>query len=140
MTATDNAALVRRWFDEVWNQRRDATMQELLDPNAIGHLEGLVTHGVKEFAAARSMLLEAFPDIRVHAEAILAQGEEVAIRWSAEATHRGPLLGVAATGQPIRIRGMTWLRLSNGRIVEGWDAWNQGRLMSELQTTAQVRP
>lgn len=140
MTATDNVALVRRWFHEVWNERRDATVHELLDPAATGHLEGLVTHGVAEFSAARSILLQAFPDLRVVAEAILAEGDEVAVRWSAEGSHRGELLGIPATGRPIRIRGMTWLRMSNGRIVEGWDAWNQGRLMSELQAVAQVRP
>jgi predicted ester cyclase len=58
------------------------------------------------------------------------------VRWAAEGTHRGELLGIAATGLHIAIRGMTWLRLSNGRIVEGWDSWNQGRLMSELQAAA----
>jgi steroid delta-isomerase-like uncharacterized protein len=139
MTATDNAALVRRWLDEVWNQRRDATVHELLDPNAIGHLEGVVTRGVPDFLAARAFLLDAFPDLRVTAEGILAEGDEVTFRWSAEGTHRGDLLGIPATGQPIQFRGMTWLRFSNGRIVEGWDHWNQGRLMSELQAAAQAR-
>ena len=134
MTAPENATLVRRWFDEVWNERRDATVHELLDPAAIGHLEGLVTHNVAEFLAARSILLNAFPDLRVLVEGILADEDEVAVRWSAEGTHRGQLLSIPCTGHPITIRGMTWLRLSNGCIVEGWDAWNQGRLMNELQT------
>ena len=140
MTATDHAALVRRWLEEVWNQRRDDTVHELLDPEAVGHLEGVVTRGVPDFLAARSFLLQAFPDLRVVPEAILAAGDEVTFRWSAEGTHRGELLGIPATGQAIKFRGMTWLRFSNGRIVEGWDHWNQGRLMSELQAAAQARP
>ena len=138
MTAPENATLVRRWFDEVWNKRRDATVHELLDPAAIGHLEGLVTHNVTEFLAARSILLNAFPDLRVSVEEILAEGDAVAVRWSAEGTHRGQLLSIPGTGHPITIRGMTWLRLSNGRIVEGWDAWNQGRLMNDLQTAMKI--
>jgi len=136
MTARENATLVRRWFDQVWNKRSDATVHELLDPAAIGHLEGLVTHNVAEFFAARSILLDAFPDLQVSVEGILAEGDQVAVRWSAEGTHRGQLLGISATGQPVTLRGMTWLRLSDGRIVEGWDAWNQGRLMNELQAAA----
>jgi steroid delta-isomerase-like uncharacterized protein len=136
MTPTENAAIVRRWFDEVWNQRRDATVHELLDPSSIGHLEGLIARGVAEFFTARSFLLNAFPDLRVTVEALLADEDEAAVRWAAEGTHRGELLGIAATGLQIAIRGMTWLRLSNGRIVEGWDSWNQGRLMSELQAAA----
>lgn len=133
MTARENATLVRRWFDQVWNKRSDATVHELLDSAAIGHLEGLVTHNVAEFFAARSILLDAFPDLQVSVEGILAEGDQVAVRWSAEGTHRGQLLSIPATGQPVTLRGMTWLRLSDGRIVEGWDAWNQGRLMNELQ-------
>jgi steroid delta-isomerase-like uncharacterized protein len=136
MTARENATLVRRWFEEVWNKRSDATVHELLDPAAIGHLEGLVTHNVAEFFAARSILFDAFPDLQVSVEGILAEGDQVAVRWSAEGTHRGQLLGISATGQPVTLRGMTWLRLSDGRIVEGWDAWNQGRLMNELQAAA----
>lgn len=138
MTASENTTLVRRWFDDVWNKRRDATVHELLDPAAVGHLEGLVTHNVTEFFAARSFLLNAFPDLRVIVEGIVAEGDEVAVRWSAEGTHRGELLGIPGTGHPIIIRGMTWLRISNGRIVEGWDAWNQGRLVSELQAAVEV--
>jgi predicted ester cyclase len=136
MTPSENAAIVRRWFDEVWNQRRDATVHELLDPSSVGHLEGLVAHGVAEFFAARSFLLKAFPDLRVTVEAVLADEDEAAVRWAAEGRHEGELLGIAATGRPIAIRGMTWLRLSNGRIVKGWDSWNQGRLMNELRAAA----
>ncbi|HZS26416.1 MAG TPA: hypothetical protein VFB76_04240 [Candidatus Angelobacter sp.] len=32
----DNKKLVRRWFEEVWNQGREATIDELLSPKGIG--------------------------------------------------------------------------------------------------------
>jgi steroid delta-isomerase-like uncharacterized protein len=137
MTHIDNTALARRWFDEVWNKRRDETVHEILDPDAVGHLEGLVTRGVPGFFQARAYLITAFPDLNVTVEAMLAQGDDVAVRWSVSGTHRGELLGVPATGTPVAFHGITWLRFSNGRIVEGWDAWNQAKLMLELQAAAQ---
>lgn len=139
MTRSDNSTLARRWFDDVWNKRRDETVHELLDPGAIDHLEGLVTHGVSEFFAARSFLLNAFPDFHITVEAAIAEGDDVAVRWSATGTHRGELLGVPATGNPVALQGITWLRFSSGRLVEGWDAWNQGRLMNELHAAARAR-
>ena len=133
MSTSENTALARRWFEEVWNKRRDATVHELLDPDAVGHLEGLVTHGPAEFLNARSFLLGAFPDLNITVEKTIAEGDNVALRWSVKATHRGDSLGMPATGKSVSFRGITWLRFSNGRIVEGWDSWNQGRLNSELQ-------
>ena len=137
MTESGNIALARRWFDDIWNKRRDATIHEMLDPKAVGHLEGLVTHGIDEFLAARVFILKAFPDVAVDVDAIIAQGDQVAVRWSVRGTHRGDFLGVAPTDKPITIRGMTWLRFTaEGRIAEGWDAWNQGRLVAELRAAS----
>jgi hypothetical protein len=42
-------------------------------------------------------------------------------------------LGMAATGRAVDFRGMTWLTLKNGVIVEGWDSWNLGRLLESLR-------
>ena len=132
MSASQNAALARRWFEEVWNQRRDATVTELLADPCDGHMEGGEVRGPRDFLAARAALLGAFPDLRVVVEGMLAEGDEVAIRWSAAGTHRGDGLGPKASGRPIAFRGISWVRFRDGRIVEGWDSWNLGRLMSEL--------
>lgn len=138
MSESANTALARRWFDDVWNQRRDATVRELLHSESVGHLEGLVTRSVDDFLAARATLLTAFPDFRIAVEDVIAQDAEVVVRWSATGTHRGALLDIAATGEPVSLRGLTWLTFKDGRIVEGWDAWNQGRLLAELRTAAQT--
>ena len=136
MSQSANAALARRWFDDVWNTRRETTIAELLDPGAVGHLEGLMTRGVEDFMQARAFLLDAFPDFRITIDDMVSEGDNVAVRWEVTGTHRGDLLGVAATGKAVAFRGITWLRFADGRIVEGWDSWNQGRLMHELQAAA----
>ena len=40
VSTSENAALARKWFDEVWNQRRDATVVEMLADPCDGHTEG----------------------------------------------------------------------------------------------------
>ena len=133
---TNNAALARRWFEEVWNARREATVHELLVPTALGHMEGSEVQGPEQFLAVRSLLLAAFPDMRIEVNGIIAQGDEVAIRWSVYGTHHGDSLGFPATHRPVSFRGMTWMRFHKGRIVDGWDAWNQGALFAELRTAS----
>ena len=135
MPEAENAALVRRWFEEVWNQRRAATVNELLAPGAVGHLEGgLEVRGAAEFHPVRTALLGAFPDFEVAVEQVIAQGDDVVVRWSAKGSHRGETLGFPASQKRAAFRGMTWLKFRDGRIVEGWDAWNQGRMIQELQS------
>ena len=87
--SSENAALARKWFDEVWNQRRDATVLEMLSEPCEGHTEGGPVTGPREFLAARAALLGAFPDLRVTVEGTIAEGDEVAVRWSASGTHLG---------------------------------------------------
>jgi len=127
-----NAELARRWFEEVWNQRKDATVRELLAPEAPGHMEGLEIVGPEQFLSARSALLDAFPDIRVTVEATVGDGDDVVVRWSARGSHLGDGLGIPASRNSVSFRGMSWMHFANGQIVEGWDAWNQGKLLQEL--------
>jgi predicted ester cyclase len=49
-------------------------------------------------------------------------------------------LGLQPTGKQVRIRGMTWFRIEEGKIVEGWDAWNQQALFAILSGQVAARP
>ena len=81
----------------------------------------------------RRTLMRVFPDLRMTVDDAIEQGGKVAVRWSATATHRGEGLGVPATDRRVSFRGMTWLEVREDRIVRGWDSWNLGALLAELQ-------
>jgi steroid delta-isomerase-like uncharacterized protein len=131
-----NADLARRWYNEVWRPGGDATVQELMAPAIDGHMEGADVPTRDAFLAERQRLLEVFPDLRITADDVIAEGARVAVRWHVEATHRGKGLGFPATNLPVSFRGMTWLEFEGGRIVRGWDSWNLGALLQKLQTAA----
>jgi steroid delta-isomerase-like uncharacterized protein len=128
-----NRALAKRWMDEVWNQRREDTIDEMLMPNTLGHMEGAEIRGPAEFRQVRDMLLSAFPDLSIVVEDTVAEGNQVVVRWVVSGTHAGDGLGFRATQRPVDFRGITWLRFANGKLIEGWDAWNQGALLQSLQ-------
>ena len=130
---TANETLARRWFEEVWNQRKDQTVRDLMAEECDGHMEGGDVRSPAEFLAARAALLAAFPDIAVKVEDVVSEGDKVVVRWSATGTHRGGELGIPASGRKASFRGMSWIRFANGKIVEGWDSWNMGRLLQELE-------
>ena len=140
MTAMSSAALARRWFEEVWNQRKDATVTELFGAQSVGHMEGAEAQGPSQFLTMRASLLGAFPDLSVTVEDVVAEGELAVVRWSARGTHKGAVAGIPASGRGASFRGMTWMKFADGRIVEGWDSWNQGRLLEELRSAAAAPP
>ncbi|HYT87955.1 MAG TPA: ester cyclase [Gemmataceae bacterium] len=131
--ATDNKAQSERWFEDVWNQRRTACIFEMLLADAVGHLEHGDAVGPEPFAAVHAAFLAAFPDLKITVEGIVAEGDDVVVRWSATGMHRGEFLGVAATGKAVSFRGMTWHRYRDGKLFEGWDSWNVGGLMQHLK-------
>lgn len=133
--STSNVALIRRWFDEVWNQGQLETIHELMAPECVGVGQGgpgVVIRGPQEFEAFAEKLRAAFPDIRVTIEDGFEAGDKAVARWSATMTHQGDQLGVRATGKPIRITGISMVRIVNGKIVEGWDNWDQMTMMQEI--------
>ena len=128
-----NAAIARRWFDEVWVAGGEVTVDQLMAPTAVGWMEGAVVKGPADFKDARRLLLIVFPDLRITVEDTIEQDARVAVRWSAQATHRGDGLGVAPTNRVVSFRGITWLELHEGKIVKGWDSWNLGALIDTLR-------
>ncbi len=133
MSESENAALARRFIDDVWNRARVETVRELVHPKAVGHLEGLEVRGPEGFLPAWASLLGAFPDLKVIVQDLVATGDAVVVRWTASGTHAGKHLGPMPSGKLVGFRGITWFVFSGGKIIESWDSWNQGRLLAELK-------
>jgi len=130
----DNAAILRRWFEEVWNKGRLSAIDEMASPDVIGH--GQAQHGVdiglKEFRPFVERLRNAFPDIRITIHQTIEQGEYAVARWSANMSHTGEFLNIRATGRHVVVTGTTMVRIAGGKIVEGWDNWDQLGLLVQL--------
>jgi len=130
-----NKALVRRWFEEVWNQGRESTIDELFSAESVAHGLGdseADVHGPAEFKPFVANLRGSIPDIRIELEDILCEGDRVAVRILLQGTHLGHGLGVAPTGGKVSIQGIIIVRFVNGQIVEGWNSYDQLGLLRQV--------
>jgi steroid delta-isomerase-like uncharacterized protein len=135
MSVEQNMQLVRRWFQEVWNEGRMETVYELLSPDGVARGQRGANkdiRGPKEFDQFVREIRGAFPDIKVTVEDIFAADDKVVMRWSAIMTHTGDALGMPATGRTVRSQGITIARIVNGKIVEGWDSWDQLGMLEQI--------
>jgi steroid delta-isomerase-like uncharacterized protein len=118
-----------RWFKEVWQERNSSAITELLAPDAKGHLEGgQEIEGPEEFIHFHRELLSAIPNMELEVLRVLADETNVCLHWQVKGTHQGRGFGLEPTGKDLPFSGMTWFRVEGGKIVEGWDCWNQAKV------------
>jgi steroid delta-isomerase-like uncharacterized protein len=135
MSADENIQLMRRWFQEVWNEGHMQTVHELFDANGIARGQRGATaeiRGPEEFVKFVGEIRGAFPDIKVHVEDVFGDGDKVVLRWSGVMTHSGDALGMPASGRTVRSQGITIARIVDGKIVEGWDCWDQLGMLEQI--------
>jgi steroid delta-isomerase-like uncharacterized protein len=130
----ENAEIAHRWFEEVWNKKRLDAIDEMADPKAVGQgqqfHDGLIN--LEEFRAFASHLQTAFPDLRLTIDDTIAEGDRVVLRWQLHMTHAGQFLQYPPTNRNVTVSGITILRIANGKIVAGWDKWDQLGLLEQI--------
>ena len=135
MSTEENIQLMRRWFQEVWNEGKMDTVYELLSPDAVARGQRgaeAEIRGPEEFEKFAKEIRGAFPDIRVTVEDVFGADDKVVLRWSGVMTHTGDLQGLAPSGRTVRSRGITIARIVDGQIVEGWDNWDQLGMLEQI--------
>ena len=135
MIEATNKALVRRWFDEVWNKRQEGTVEKLMAANAVAHGLGegdVDVRGPAQFKIFLRNMLGSFPDLHISVEDIVAEADKVMVRVLLEGTHQGGGLGIPATGRRIRVAGIVVVRITDGQIAEGWNSWDQLGLLRQI--------
>jgi steroid delta-isomerase-like uncharacterized protein len=128
----ENKTLVQRWFSEVWNEGRADAIDEMLADDAVIHGLGANLQGPAEFKRFHSAYRNAYPDVTIHIDGLVAEGDMVAVRWSASGTHRGDGLGFSATGRRAQFTGMAFVRVKEGKLVEGWNNFDQLGMLQQL--------
>ena len=132
----ENKQLIRRWFEEVWNNGRVEAIEEMFDENGIAH--GLSDdpanpiRGPREFRPFHTLFREAFPNMMIVVEDLVAESDKVAARCSVRAKHEGEFMGRAATQAPVEFTGITIVRIYNGKIAEAWNNFDFMQLHKQV--------
>jgi predicted ester cyclase len=73
--------------------------------------------GMKNFYSA---LWGGFPDLTIHIDDLVGEGDKVVWRITVSGTHNGPFQGVSATGKSVKFGAHYTFRFEHGKIVERW--------------------
>jgi steroid delta-isomerase-like uncharacterized protein len=126
-----NKAIARRAFEEILSGGRFELAAQL-------YAKDFINHGIhrdaslEEDQAALKGWHQAFSDITIVPEKLIAEGDLVAIYWIARGTNTGTGNGLPATGKKAELAGITIWRIVDGKIKEEWSAFDQLSMMQQL--------
>lgn len=118
-TTQTNKDVVRRGFDALDDRDREAFV-ELHADDAVMHAFGEEVRGIEAIAEVEFAYFDAFPDLVLTLEALLAEGDTVAARWAVAGTHQGEFMGVEPTGEEFEFGAIGMFRVDDGEITEAW--------------------
>jgi predicted ester cyclase len=122
----DNKLLARRLYEEVWNKRDFAVVDELVGAEHLYHNPSTPNLGTgREAYRDIVKLYTGALDVQFNIEDVIAEGDRVVVRWSVRGRHNVELTGISIH------------RISEGKIVESWSNWDALELMRQLKA---VRP
>ena len=116
---SQNKVLVRRIFEEMWNQGNLAAASEIFaEPESVQKF-------VREF-------LTAFPNLQHTVEELIAEGDRVVARFSAQGTHTGPWKQYPASGKPVHYTGVTIATVEAGKITHHHTWWDTLEVVEQI--------
>ena len=121
--SAENKALVARWFDEVWNRGRREAIDEMFAPDGKAYGLGEGMRGPEGFKAFHAQFRGAFPDVRVEVDDMIAEGDQVAYRFTATATHTGARSALRRRTGRHASPAWAWCASQAGRSRKAGTSW-----------------
>jgi steroid delta-isomerase-like uncharacterized protein len=117
--------ILNRWFEEVWNQGREAGIDELMAPDAVAHGlvdgEGSEIIGVEPYRTFYRTFRSALSDVHVDVQEVIRERDLEVARFVVTARHTGEGLGKPPKGHNLKMTGMSIIRVKDGKIAEAWN-------------------
>lgn len=134
MSTEENKALVRRFYEEVWNRRNLAVADEVFAADYARHdlRPTPVPPGPEGQKLIADMFRTAFPDGQVTIDLLIAEADMVVARWTIQGTHQGAWITIPPTGKRVSFAGVNIFRIVGGKVVEIWNHRDDLGLMQQL--------
>jgi steroid delta-isomerase-like uncharacterized protein len=132
MTLDENKAVVRRFIDEIFVKGRTEMVDELVADDFVPHTWPSTGDGRADLKRAIERVAKGLADARFVVEDLIAEGDRVAVRLTAEATQVGTFMGLPPSGKTYRIGEIHIFRIRAGQVTEHWHQFDQLAMLRQL--------
>ena len=111
MSVEENKAIARQLIGEVWSEGNLDVVDEIVAADFVWH--NTPFNGAEAFKQQVTAFRADFPDVQLISEDLVAEGDKVVVRLTAQGTH-------TSTGKRATWTGIAIMRIAGGKIVEVW--------------------
>ena len=132
--STKNKHIVRRLYEEVWNERKLDVVDELISPSHALHDPNVSGSQLGPDAYKQQVVrfTTAFPDLHFAIEDIVSEKDKLVVSWMISGTHKGEYEGIPPTDKKISVDGITISYIANGKILDSYVSSDALGLMRQL--------
>jgi steroid delta-isomerase-like uncharacterized protein len=127
-----NKKLIEHYWDELWNKRNGAVLDECLMPDVSVHVPRMNHEGMEEYKKVYEMYASAFGRSKVEIQELIASNDKVVSRVLFSCLHTGDMDGIPASGKELQLQAFTIFRLEHGKIAEEWELFDELGMMQQL--------
>jgi len=142
MPRTEIEKSMSRIPEEIYNHGRLELAEEIFAADYIEHipLPPDFPKGIPGLKAFVTMVRAAFPDFRYRIEDVFTSGDKMAMRVTAQGTHRGDFMGIAASGKQVSWTEIHIVRIQGGKLVEHWANLDQLGMLQQMGAIPSAAP
>ncbi|BAN00916.1 ester cyclase [Ilumatobacter coccineus] len=131
-SSDDNKKIIADLVDAQWNRRDLDFVRATYAPDASIFVPGYDTGGIDDVIDDAQHYFDAFTDVTMSVDDLIAEGDRVVLRWTTAGRHVGDYYGTPATDRVIAMQGVDVFRLDGGLIVEAWSLWDAASVDKQL--------
>lgn len=135
-----SAVLVRRFYDEVWNNADESVAREILHPDFRFRASlGPELRGPEDFIGYMRSIHKALAGFTCVIDELVAEEDRVAARMTFRGVHRDRFFNVDATDREIRWAGGAFFKTDGRQIVALWVLGDIDSVKQQLGAEAETR-
>ena len=120
-------------WDEIMNKGKlDMFNDSNFTKDVVMHVSPADIVGIDSSRAYYANFLTGFSKITFTIKDVFGQGDKLVKHWNFKGTHTGDFFGIPATGKAVSLDGVTLVRMSNGKIAEERDFFDNMEFMTQL--------
>jgi len=126
-----NKDFLEVFTEDFWNKHNIAAFDKYFSSDFVYHPAG-EDMNAEQYKGLCQIFFNAFPDLHITTDDLIAEGDKITKIWTAHSTHKGDLMGIPATGKSVVFTGIEVFRIKDGKIAELWASMDNLGLFQQL--------